>query len=147
MTPRSVRAPADPGRALWLSILLFAGSGFSALVYEIVWFERLELVVGSSAISLGILLGTFMGGLCLGSLLLPRVVPRDLHPFLVYAALELAIAACGVLVYFGVPLLGGLYTGSGAHGLASVVVRAAIAGLCLLPPTVLMGATLPAVAR
>ncbi len=132
---------------LWLAILLFAGSGFSALVYEIVWFERLELVVGSSAISLGILLGTFMGGLCLGSLLLPRFVPRGAHPFRVYALLELGIAILGVLVYFLVPLIGNLYTGSGAHGLLSVFVRAAFAGLCLLPPTLLMGATLPAIAR
>jgi spermidine synthase len=140
-------APTGADWPLWLAILLFAGSGFSALIYEIVWFERLELVVGSSAISLGILLGTFMGGLCLGSLLLPRFVPRGAHPFRVYALLELGIAALGVLVYFAVPLIGGLYTGSGAHGIASVIVRAAFAGLCLLPPTLLMGATLPAIAR
>jgi spermidine synthase len=53
--------------------LLFVGSGCAALIYEIVWFQLLQMVIGSSAISLGILLGTFMGGMCLGSLLLPRV--------------------------------------------------------------------------
>jgi spermidine synthase len=140
-------APAGADWPLWLAIVLFFGSGFSALVYEIVWFELLELVVGSSAISLAILLGTFMGGLCLGSLLLPRLVPPGAHPFRVYALLELGIAILGVLVFFAVPLLGGLYTGSNAHGLFGVFVRAVLAALCLLPPTLLMGATLPAVAR
>ncbi len=147
MRGREPRTPAGTDWPLWISIVLFAGSGFSALVYEIVWFELLELVVGSSAISLGILLGTFMGGLCLGSLLLPRLVPRGSHPFRVYALLELGIAALGVLVFFAVPLIGGLYTGSDAHGLWGVFLRAAFAAVCLLPPTLLMGATLPAIAR
>src|SRR5262249_2487690 len=48
---------------LWVSILLYAGSGCSALIYELIWFQLLELVIGSSAISLGIVLGVFMGGL------------------------------------------------------------------------------------
>src|SRR3984957_14825012 len=54
-----------------LLLILFVGSGCAALIYEIVWFQLLQLVVGSSAVSLGILLGTYMGGMCLGSLLLP----------------------------------------------------------------------------
>ena len=62
-------------KALHLAVIcLSAGSGCAALIYEIVWFQMLELVLGSSSVSLGILLGTFMGGLCLGSLLLPYVV-------------------------------------------------------------------------
>ena len=51
-------------------LLLFVGSGCAALIYEIVWFQLLQLVIGSSAISLGVLLGTFMGGMCLGSFVL-----------------------------------------------------------------------------
>ena len=44
-------------RNLPVLALLFAGSGCSALIYEIVWLQSLQLVIGSSAISLGILLG------------------------------------------------------------------------------------------
>ena len=33
------------------------------------------------------------------------------------------------------------------HGLAGILLRGAVAGVCLLPPTLLMGATLPAIAR
>src|SRR6476661_1470603 len=79
-------------------LLLFAGSGCSALIYEIVWLQLLQLVIGSSAMSLGVLLGTYMGGMCLGSLLLPRLVARRRHPLRVYAVLELAIGALGLAV-------------------------------------------------
>src|SRR4029079_14219347 len=75
-------------RFLPLLLLLFVGSGCAALIYEIVWFQLIQLVIGSSAVSLGVLLGTFMGGMCLGSLLLPRFVSTDQHPLRVYALLE-----------------------------------------------------------
>ena len=64
----------NPRRFLPALFLLFVGSGCAALIYEIVWFQLLQLVIGSSSISLGVLLGTFMGGMCLGSLLLPRLI-------------------------------------------------------------------------
>jgi hypothetical protein len=66
-------------------VLLFAGSGCAALIYQIVWLQLLQLVVGSSAISLAVLLATFMGGMCLGSLILPRKVDASHHPLRVYA--------------------------------------------------------------
>src|SRR6266702_585177 len=50
-------------RLLPVLLLLFVGSGCAALIYEIVWFQLLQLVIGSSAVSLGVLLGTFMGGI------------------------------------------------------------------------------------
>src|SRR2546425_1545042 len=103
------------GRMLPFLLLLFVGSGCAALIYEIVWFQLLQIVIGSSAISLGVLLGTFMGGMCLGSLLLPRLADRSRNPFRVYAALELAIGALGVLLLFATPLAGDVYGKLGGH--------------------------------
>jgi spermidine synthase len=128
-------------------LLLFIGSGCSALIYEIVWFQLLQLAIGSSAISLGVLLGTFMGGMCLGSLLLPRYVSAKEHPLRVYAKIELAIAACGVVVLFLIPQIDRLYAAVATFGWTGVLPRAIVAALCLLPPTLLMGASLPAMAR
>src|SRR5206468_5467883 len=128
-------------------LLLFIGSGCAALIYEIVWFQLLQLVIGSSSMSLGILLGTFMGGMCLGSLLLPRVVPAREHPLRVYAFLELGIGALALAILIGMPLVGGAYTAWAGTGVVSIVMRAIAAGVCLLPPTMLMGATLPAISR
>ena len=106
----------------FVKLLLAFGSGVAALIYEIVWFQLLELVIGSTAISLGILLATFMGGMCLGSLILGRWR---------FYAIELGIAICGILVLFLMPFVGSAWS----------------AAACLLPPTLLMGATLPALAR
>ena len=61
---------------VWL--LLFAASGCAALIYEVVWLQLLQIVVGSSAVSLTVLLSTFMGGMCLGSLLVPWIVEERL---------------------------------------------------------------------
>lgn len=112
-------------------LFLAAGSGVAALIYEIVWFQLLELVIGSTAVSLGVLLAAFMGGTCVGSLLLPRVVSSQRNPMRVYAAIELGIGGLGLLVLLTMP----------------VVVRTAFAAVLLLPPTVMMGATLPALSR
>ena len=118
-----------------------------AFIYEIIWFQLIELVIGSSAISLGVLLGTFMGGMCLGSLLLPRFVSPEQHPLRVYAALEAAIGALGLIVLVVVPLMGSIYTATPVQGLAGILWRGVLCAVCLLPPTLLMGATLPAIAR
>ena len=133
----------------WLPalLLLFIGSGCAALIYEVVWFQLLQLSIGSSAVSLGVLLGIFMGGMCLGSLLLPRYIDPKQHPLRVYAYLELGIGLCGLIVLFLVPVVGDLYTKVAGTGQANLFLRAIVASIFLLPPTLLMGATLPAIAR
>src|SRR5262245_15069329 len=105
-------------RFLPAMLLLFVGSGCAALVYEVVWFQLLQLVIGSSAVSLGVLLGTFMGGMCLGSILLPRWIDVRHHPLRVYAFLELGIGAIGVLMLVVMPLLGGAYVAWAPSGIA-----------------------------
>jgi spermidine synthase len=150
MTQQDFDRPSDlpaSGRFLPLLLMLFVGSGCSALIYEIVWFQLLQLVIGSSAVSLGVLLGTFMGGMCLGSVVLARVVSARHHPLRVYALLELGIGIAGLVVFFGMPYVDRLYTTNVGHGFAGILLRGGVCALCLLPPTLLMGATLPAIAR
>ena len=103
-------ASPDASRFLPLMLVLFAGSGCSALIYEIVWYQLLQLAIGSTAVSIGTLLATFMGGLCLGSILLPRLkIAHNQHPLKVYAAIEAGIAACGILALFLIPLISKIY--------------------------------------
>src|ERR1700755_302783 len=83
-------------RLLPILLALFVGSGCSALIYEVVWLQLLQLVIGSSAASLAVLLGTFMGGMCLGSIALPRLIPAQKHPLRVYALLELGTGIFGL---------------------------------------------------
>src|ERR1051325_11319625 len=141
--PRRSIVPSVP----LVLLVLFIASGCAALVYEIVWFQLLELVIGSAAVSLAVLLGTFMGGMCLGSLAFARLVPASLHPLKVYAAIEFGIGVLAVVVLYLLPPAADLYAGIAAQGAAGVLVRALLCAAFLLAPTVLMGATLPCAAR
>jgi spermidine synthase len=144
----SVPTPPAPSRRYFpLLLVLFFASGCSALIYEIVWYQLLQLVIGSTAVSLAVLLATFMGGLCLGSMGCPRFLDARQHPLRIYALLELGIGICGILALAGMPLIDGVYTAAAGHGFPSVILRGIVCAVCLLPPTLLMGASLPAAAR
>ena len=118
------------GVSLPALLLLFVGSGAAALIYETVWLQLLQLVIGSSAVSVGVLLGTFMGGMCLGSLWLPRAVSSRHHPLRVYALLELGVGACGLALLAAMPLVGRVYFAAGGSGLALASWCAALSRRC-----------------
>ena len=126
---------------------LFVLSGCAALIYEVVWLELLQLVIGSTAISMGVLLATYMGGMCIGSLAAPRYISARTHPLLIYAFLEAAIGGMGLAIVYGVPYVERLYTMGAGSFVPTLVLRAIVSVVCLLPPTVAMGATLPAISR
>ena len=126
-------------------LALFAASGCAALIYQVVWLERLALAIGSSAPSLGVVLATFMGGLGLGSLLASRTA-SPFSPLRRYALIELALGVLGLVTLAAIPLLGGAYAALAGGGTWSLGVRLLVAAVALLPATMLMGATLPIVA-
>ena len=128
-------------------LTLFCGSGAAALIYEVVWFQLLELVIGSSTVSMGVLLGTFMGGMCLGAFAGPRLARREHRPLRTYACLELFICACGIAMLAAMPGVDRVYAVWGGDGAGGLVLRELVAALCLLPPTIAMGAALPVAAR
>jgi spermidine synthase len=129
-----------------LLLILFAASGCSALIYEVVWYQSLQLAIGSTSVSLGVLLATYMGGLCIGSLWLPRRKWTQ-HPLKVYAGLEAGIAICAFLVQLGLPYLSRVYVVGAESGLPGMLLRGLLAAVCMLAPTILMGASLPAIVR
>lgn len=133
-------------RGLNLMLLLFIGSGCAALIYEVVWYQSLALIIGSNAVSMAVVLGTYMGGMGLGSMAFLRWRGRFAHPLRIYAQLELVIAVFGLLVLYVLPWAGGLYTAIGGPGFTGVLTRGVFCALFLLLPTMAMGATLPAAA-
>ena len=118
-------------------LFLFLGSGCAALIYELVWFHVLRLVIGSSSISIAALLVSFMGGMGLGSVALPRLVPRSWHPLRVYAGLELSIGVGGLILLVALPRVQMVYLAVVGYGLGGVLLRAVVCIACLLPPTML----------
>ncbi|HET7217309.1 MAG TPA: fused MFS/spermidine synthase, partial [Vicinamibacterales bacterium] len=57
------------------------------------------------------------------------------------------IGLMGLLILFGMPVLSNIYTAWGGSGAFGLLFRGVAASLCLLPPTIMMGATLPAMSR
>ena len=150
-------APNDSGsRAAFFTLLLpcFFLSGFSALLYETAWTREFAFVFGTSDLAVAAVLAAYMGGLALGSALAARIAPRVRRPVLTYGILELGIAVCALAVPSGmhaltalyVALFGGAETASEPGGIATAF-RLGTAFALLLPPTALMGATLPLLAR
>jgi len=139
----------NPGLYLATPLLLglFLGSGIAALIYEVVWFQLLELVIGSSAISLAILLTVYMGGLFLGSLFLPSILSLRPHPLQLYAFLEAGVGSLGLLIPFLLPLVMKIYVAAIGYGLPLLLIRGFVSAGTLLAPTILMGGTLPVVSR
>jgi spermidine synthase len=146
-TSEPSRAEPASGRFFPALLLLFVGSGCAALIYEVVWFELLRQVIGASSVSLAILLASFMAGMCIGSLGFSRWVPERWHPLKVYAALEVGIGVAGLALLLILPAVQFVYVSVFGYGMAGILLRATVCLLCVLPPTILMGATLPAVAR
>ncbi len=107
----------------------------------------LQLAIGSTTISMGFLLASFMGGLCIGSAGFSRLDLGRYHPLRIYAALEAGIALCGFLVLTCLPFLDRIYIAGAEHGVPGMITRGLLCAICLLPPTILMGASLPAIVR
>ncbi|MES1207610.1 MAG: fused MFS/spermidine synthase [Pseudomonadota bacterium] len=147
LAPLPVAAESTGASTHDLLRLLFLASGCAALIYEVVWFHLLRLVIGASALSVGIVLASFMGGMFLGSLLFARFIPRGKNALRVYAGLEIGIGVFGLLMPLVLPAVRFIYVGLVGYGSLGIALRAVIAAVLLLPPTALMGATLPAVAR
>ena len=59
----------------------------------------------------------------------------------------MAIGVVGVLELLAIPLAGRVYLAQVGYGLPGFLLRGLVCGICVLPPTVLLGATLPIVAR
>ena len=108
----------------------------------------LQLAVGSTAVSMGFLLAAFMGGLCLGSIAWPRLSRyAQVHPLRDLRGLEAGIGILGLMVLWFIPLIERAYIAGFQDGLSNQILRGLLATVCLVPPTILMGASLPALSR
>lgn len=134
-----------------ISILAFGLSGFTALLYEVVWFRALSLVLGSTTYALSTMLATFMAGLSIGAYAGGRWADRAGNPVLLFAYMEGGIAVLALLVFPLINHIPPLYAWLFYTFRFSFAVFSAsqffLCSLILLLPTVLMGATFPVVCR
>jgi spermidine synthase len=130
---------------------LFLLSGVSGLVYQVIWARQLTLVFGATSPAITTVLAAFMLGLALGSYAAGRWASRWGNPLRAYALIELGIGIYAVafpILLSGVQILHiPLFRMLVDAPLTLIAVRVALAAGLLLPPTALMGASLPVLAR
>lgn len=129
----------------------FLLSGAASLMDQVVWLRYLALQFGNTTLATATLLAVFMAGLGLGALLFGRWADRFRRPLLVYALVEVGIALMALasptllssidVVYIA------LYRHLGSQPVGFALGRALLAAVLLLPPTLLMGGTLPLMIR
>ena len=130
---------------------VFFVSGACALIYQIAWVRALTLEFGSTTLAVATVVAVFLGGLGIGAWLVGSRADRWHRPLGAYALLELGVAFWGLMsllfIHYLLPLFSGIASGLGGEFWAVSGVRLLAAMLMLLPPTILMGASLPVLAR
>src|SRR5690242_8002074 len=130
-----------------LLTLVFVVSGASGLIYESIWSRYLSLLVGHSAYAQIIVLVIFLGGMSLGALLVGQRSERLRQPLLWYAAVETLVGIIGLLFnYLYIDISDLAYDSifpALAGGWALLVVKWLLAGLMILPQSILLGTTFP----
>lgn len=125
-----------------MNLLMFL-SGAAALSYELVWLRMLSRAFGVTVHAVASLIALYMAGLALGAALAPRLL-RGRDGLRVYAWLEVlagAFALAATLWLVGLPER---VASLGGNAPLSIFWRLVLAAPALLAPTILLGATLPA---
>ena len=125
-------------------------SGAGGLVWQMVWTAQFGLALGHEIVAVLSVVAAFFGGISAGSFLLAHRLERSLYLGRWYAGLEALIACWALLVAFVSPLfLPYLSQWMGAEPSAAWHWALAffVPLLALLPATLAMGATLPAMER
>lgn len=131
-------------------LALMAASGFSGLGLQMVWIQQTGAWLGHEAAGVLGVVTAFFGGMALGALALGPAVQRSKRPLRLYVAAEVFIALWALLLLLWVaPASGALMALTGAQPSPAWQWGVAFSGtfLLLLPATVAMGATLPAMDR
>lgn len=135
-----------------LLLVLAAGSGVSSLIYQVVWMRRLALVFGSTMLATSTVLVAFLGGLAVGAWAWGRMADRKPNETVgLFALVEVATGFYGLAspwIFRGVELVYlWLYPWlEGRPGLYASM-QFVLSSLAILPPAVLMGGTVPLLAR
>jgi len=129
---------------------LMLASGFAAMGDEIVWTQQCSSWLGHEAAAMLAVVAAFFGGLAVGGLTLGARIEASARPVRWYAGCELVVALwSAVLLVVASPFSGWVLRATGVE--PSPVWQWAVAFcstfVLLLPATVAMGATLPAMVR
>jgi len=142
-------SPSGPSLR-WVALVVgLVLSGVAGIVNQVVWQRALKVVLGGSeTLSSMIVVLVFLGGLGLGAAMAARSASRSRDPMVLLALLEagLVVINAGVAVVLGLDISETVYAVQRVAVSAGVPLRLVYAfgaTFTLLPPTLLMGATIP----
>lgn len=126
-------------------------SGFTALVYQMVWFRELQQVFGIHVFSVSAVLSAFMAGLALGSHIFGKLSDKVTSPLQLFIRLELLIGLFAFSFPFVFPLVLQSYyfltDGFELSVLQLNTVKFLYSFLFLFIPSTLMGGVIPVVSK
>ena len=134
-------------------LLLFGLSGFTGLVYEVLWLKELSLLFGAASDAAATTFAAFFLGLAAGGYAWGRSAARRQRPLRVYAVLELCVALSALLYFLLWDAYHAIYTpltqmfGNRSTPLFIMAVKFMLALCVLFPPAFFMGGTLPMMAQ
>ena len=135
---------ADADIRLALGVLL--SSGMAALGHEILWTRRLIDLLGASTESSARVFECFFLGLCLGAAVASILLPRIKRHWHVLGAIELGVAVLSIPALLLPEWTAWVWPSLGPErlvGWQGSVLKTVFSMLIILPPTILMGMTLP----
>ncbi|MDP8230463.1 MAG: fused MFS/spermidine synthase [Candidatus Gorgyraea atricola] len=129
-------------------------SGFTAMLYEIVWIRMLSTILGSSTYSFSLMLAAFISGITIGSFLISRHMPQTKRTFLFFGLCEILI---GIGLIFSLPFyerlpffflrLSGIFARTPETFVFYSAIKFLLSFLVMLLPTIFLGMTLPLVSK
>jgi spermidine synthase len=127
--------------------LVFILSGAAGLIYESIWSRYLGLFVGHSAYAQVIVLVIYLGGMSAGSAIAARFSSRIRQPLLAYAGAEVLVGLLGLVFHDAFRAVSNFAYASIfpalAGGISVVLVKWLLAGVLILPQSLLLGTTFP----
>jgi len=137
-----------------LVLVCFFLSGFSGLIYEILWMRMIVKIIGGAPFAVSIILTVFMGGLGAGSYIASRYIDRITEPMRlvrIYGILELVIGAYGLvfplLLMLFRPVYSVIYNQMFPYFMPYTLITFIGCAILLCLPVICMGATLPILCR
>jgi spermidine synthase len=135
---------------LFFAAFLAFLSGAAGLVWQIAWTTQLGLILGHELVSVLAVMAGFFGGLAAGAFFLANRIERATRPGRWYAALEALTGFWGLLVVFSSATISSVVTnwlGTEPPVWQHWLVAFTVPLICLLPATLAMGASMPALER
>jgi len=130
-------------------LIVFAVSGFAAMVYEVIWTRILTLILGSTVYSYATMLGTYLLGLALGSFIFSLLLRHFKRPLLLFTLVQGGIALSCFAGEFVFPLLPTIFLKImetfHAWKLIRDTAKFILSAAVMLVPTLLMGGVFPLV--